>query len=163
MQTAEQVMSEITENAKQSSPKIRNVEKLIPGLVERQGDIYLLHMGVATKSASKIAGYYEWIRKNAKPHETTLLALPKTRGKKTSVRQLAQGETQGSRHVAAGDLEVFAPVDANVLIGPTIVAEGRWTLEHPEHGHASVPAGAYQVLYQRDYDQVREELRRVQD
>lgn len=84
------------------------------------------------------------------------------RGAPWGSRQVAVGQAVGQRHVAVGDVEVFAGVDvATVLplfderrrqacMGPVVVARGTWTLEHPEHAHHVLPAGVYQVTYQWD-------------
>ena len=82
------------------------------------------------------------------------------RGTKTG-RQLAPGNTQGSRHVAAGrGVEVYA-VPGGPLDGPVVVADRRWRLEHPEHADIDMPSGTYQVSYQRDF--AAEQIRRVAD
>ncbi len=84
------------------------------------------------------------------------------RGSKTGTRQVAVGNTVGARHIAVGKLEVFAgsilpaymtpaqdvPVEA--YLGPVVVADEDWTLEHPEHANHRLPAGTYQVTYQVD-------------
>jgi hypothetical protein len=93
-------------------------------------------------------------------------------------RQLAPGETQGSRHVAEGDCEVYQPREpaavsrlvgvacrgADVpaeLVGPIVECHGDTTITHPEHGHRILPGGTvWAVVYQRAY---AEEIRRVQD
>ena len=81
---------------------------------------------------------------------------------KTANTQLAVGKTQGSRHVVVGVKTIYA--GTGVLIGPVLVAEKRFTLTHPEHGHFSMPAGTYQTTYQRDYAKERaDEIRRVND
>ena len=94
-------------------------------------------------------------------------------------RQLAPGDTQGSRHVAEGaDIELYIPDAADViamiartlprsevqpeLLGPTILSSG-FTVTHPEHGDrtfTAIPAGCHQVVYQRAY---AEEIRRQVD
>ena len=85
-------------------------------------------------------------------------------GKETG-RQLAAGNTQGSRHVASGDsVTVYEATGDNILLGPSIHATRGWTLTHPEHGHFEMPAGNFCVRFQRDYASERaEEIRRVQD
>jgi hypothetical protein len=78
--------------------------------------------------------------------------------------QLAPGTTRGSRHVITP--ETFAHCvlyrlpRQTALDGPVIEAREPFELSHPEHGHFILPAGVYQVRYQRTY---AEELRRVQD
>lgn len=137
MKTAIEVARQIEQAAERTTPALRTIESMKVSEVVRQGDLYV----------ERIA------------------RLPKSRGPKTANRQLAIGETQGSRHVAEGDVTVYATAkDADALTGPVIVARERWTLTHPEHGHFSLPAGKYRTRYQRDYARERaEELRRVQD
>lgn len=94
-------------------------------------------------------------------------------------RQLAPGESQGSRHVAEGECCVYQPKEPgavsrliatlsrgavqvpDALIGPLVECHGETTITHPEHGHRVLPAGStWAVVYQRAY---AEEVRRVQD
>jgi hypothetical protein len=93
-------------------------------------------------------------------------------------RQLAPGDTQGSRHIAEGECAVYQPKEpaavaqliatvcrgANVpqeLVGPLVECHGDTTIAHPEHGHRILPAGSvWAVVYQRAF---AEEVRRVQD
>jgi len=93
-------------------------------------------------------------------------------------RQLATGQTVGSRHCAEGPVQVFWPASTEAAvagcpvslytddaaaqrecIGPVVVATGPWTLTHPEHAHHQFPAGCYFVSYQLD----RVTMRRVVD
>lgn len=78
-------------------------------------------------------------------------------------RQLAPGDTQGSRHVAEGDVTVFARRSTNPLVGPLLrVGPGGCTVTHPEHRHYRLPAGTtWGVTYSRDLAQ--KEIARVQD
>ena len=111
---------------------IRFIEVLAPGEAIRQGDLYLI----------SIPPY-------ANP------------GKGSGTRQLAPGETQGSRHIVEGDVDVITVTTKDPLIGPVVVGKSRFTLTHPEHAHFSMPAGCYQVRYQRDY--AAEEVARMRD
>lgn len=77
-------------------------------------------------------------------------------GKVSTDPQLVPGHSMGSRHVIAyPDREVvtiYAPGEgASPLVGPLLVATDRFTIEHPEHAAHEIPAGVYQVLYQRDF------------
>lgn len=77
-------------------------------------------------------------------------------GKVTDDPQIVAGHSVGSRHVIAypdrGVVTIYAPGDgASPLVGPVIVATERFVLEHPEHAPHSIPAGTYQVIYQRDH------------
>jgi hypothetical protein len=76
--------------------------------------------------------------------------------------QLALGTTQGSRHVIAdmATVKLYTLPDATPLDGPIIESSCGFTVEHPEHGDVSLPAGTYAVVYQRAF---AEELRRIED
>lgn len=106
------------------------------GQCARQGDIYIRRMKADT------------------PH-----------GKPWGSRQVALGQQTGARHIAFGEkVEVFAgdpKTAAQIMpnfneeqraacLGPVVVAEEPWTLEHPEHAPHSFPAGTYSVSYQWD-------------
>ena len=92
-------------------------------------------------------------------------------------RQLAEGQTRGSKHVVAGG-EVFevAPSDlgevaaaiARVTAGKVVVDPqyigpvfaGPCTLEHPEHQHQAFPDGSITaVIFQRNLDAEEREVR----
>ena len=76
--------------------------------------------------------------------------------------QLAPGATQGSRHILStlDGVRLFKLADPTPLDGPIIDAPGGCTVEHPEHGDVTLPAGVYGVVYQRAF---ADELRRVED
>ncbi len=122
------------------------IEVVSPGDVVRQGDLYLVR-----------------------------LSRP-IHGRPFGSRQLAPGTTQGSRHIVVGDCEIHT-VDQEIataelnqlvpatkgqqqLIGPVVLASGPVTIEHPEHGHRTLPPGTYLVTYQRTW---ANEIRRVAD
>lgn len=93
-------------------------------------------------------------------------------------RQLAPGNSQGSRHIAEGKCSVYWPkspvavalliarasnIDAppTELIGPMVECIGETTIAHPEHGHRILPEGtSWAIVYQRAF---AEEIRRAQD
>lgn len=107
----------------------RFVDKIQPGQFVRQGDIYI----VCVKSVN-----------------------PKL--KETKVRQLAMGNSQGSRHVIEGEAEIFAPVSKTIqrtklgeyFEGPSFRCKEHVTISHPEHAHISLPPGSYEVRHQVD-------------
>lgn len=85
------------------------------------------------------------------------------RGKLRGSRQVAVGDTVGSRHIAEGDVEVFegaklppcmkrvARDEVSARLGPVVVAPQGFVLTHPEHAHHDVrQAGVYQVIFQYD-------------
>lgn len=83
------------------------------------------------------------------------------RGEVTEQRQLAPGNTQGSRHIVEGDVTVHAR-RGDALTGPLlIVGKGGCTVTHPEHRHYVLPEGAWAVTYERDLEQ--EFIARVAD
>jgi hypothetical protein len=95
-------------------------------------------------------------------------ALPT--GKSLSVRQLAPGNTQGSRHVLEGDCEVVEVKQHttasghevhSALIGPAFICKGACEVTHPEHGNKVLPENTiWQVVYQQAF---ADEVRRVAD
>ena len=133
-----QTFQKIEQAAKANQPKLRLITQMAVGEAIRQGDLYLERIA---KLPNNVVA--------------------------TTNRQLATGETQGSRHVATGAVEIYnldKKDAANPLAGPVISAQQTWTLTHPEHGHFTLPAGCYRTVYQRDYARERaEEIRRVTD
>ncbi len=117
------------------------------GDVVRQGDLYLIALDESPTKAKPYLG-----------------------------RQLAPGSTQGSRHVVDGECYLFeaesdsalailnrlipATEGFEVFLGPAIVAAEPVTITHPEHGHRTLPAGAYLTTYQRSW---ANEVRRQED
>lgn len=95
---------------------------------------------------------------------TRLDALPADAVKAEKQAQLAPGTTQGSRHVINAahmrHCEFFALRQPTPLQGPIIRAKKPVEIQHPEHGHVTVPPGVYGITYQR---QLADELRRVAD
>lgn len=124
--------------------EVRVCRRIEPGRLIQQGDIYLMRVP------------------DDHPH-----------GKPWGSRQVALGDTLGARHVAVGNLEVYAgdpqccakvmplhPMEVRQeLLGPVVDAHETWTLEHPEHPHHRMPPGRYQVIHQLD----RQTMRRVAD
>ncbi len=124
--------------------KIKNadpatIETMSLGDTMRQGDIYITRIDASKLKIKPIAS-----------------------------RQLAPGETQGSRHIAVGDCTIGEADAAKVtailnklipatngqtlFIGPIIRATGPVTIEHPEHGHRTLPGESdYAVVYQRTW------------
>lgn len=127
-ETAVEVYGRIErEAAEKAVQEIRTIKDIEIGKSVRQGDIYI----------HRIADDH--------PH-----------GKASKSRQLAIGNTPGSRHIAEAPSKVFAGVKApdycrqGTFLGPLVVSTERFTVSHPEHAHVSLPAGAYQVTHQMD-------------
>ena len=121
-----EALKSVEDGAEGNVQEIRNIEEFPIGKIVRQGDIYIHRV------------------EDSHP-----------RGKSTSNRQLAMGETQGSRHVLDGEAEIFegstAPTWApRALLGPLFKLFKRATVTHPEHAHVGLPAGTYQVTHQMD-------------
>ena len=77
--------------------------------------------------------------------------------------QLAPGTTQGSRHIITTGLsscKFYTIENETPLDGPAFEAKEEFNLTHPEHGNFTMPAGCYQVRYQR---MRADDVRRVQD
>ncbi len=121
----------IAEAARTADHETRHVAAIAVGEHVRQGDLYITRIDKAGK---------DW--------------------RPTTDRQLAPGVSNGSRHVAAGKVEVRISPDSNPvdrsgriarLLGPQVIAHERFTIEHPEHAHMDLPAGTYQTTYQLDF------------
>jgi hypothetical protein len=88
------------------------------------------------------------------------------RGEEQKDRQLAQGESRGSRHIAEAPAKVYvgttAPANAlnsRLFLGPCVVSESEFMISHPEHANVILTAGTYQIVHQMD----ALTLKRVQD
>jgi len=77
-------------------------------------------------------------------------------GKVIQKRQLAIGESKGSRHILEGEnVTVFEGTTqpewcTNSLLGPCIALNERSLISHPEHSNVEMPAGLYQITHQMD-------------
>lgn len=77
-------------------------------------------------------------------------------------KQLAPGNTQGSRHTirSSRGVKMYEVGNASPLDGPIIESKGNLAIDHPEHGNLILPPGIYATTYQRAF---AAELRRVAD
>lgn len=147
--TAIQFHQELEKAAKESTQDVRDVSAMKAGEHSRQGDVYI-HRIKGIPSAWDV---------EVKEH-----------------RQVALGQTMGSRHCADGakikvlwpksreDAVAQCPISLfkdnddfkRAAIGPIVVAESEWTLTHPEHAHHKFGPGIYFTSYQIDYNTKRE-------
>lgn len=88
------------------------------------------------------------------------------RGEEQKDRQLAQGESRGSRHIAEAPAKVYAgttapanALNSRLFLGPCVVSESPFMISHPEHANVILTAGTYQIVHQMD----ALTLKRVQD
>ena len=137
MTTATKMMEQIRKHGKQvADDSPRTVGDLVAGDFTAQGDVMFWRLGELPSGCT--------------PYST--------------VSQLAPGNTKGSRHcILEADLqhcEFYVLPNANPLQGPIIKAAKPITVEHPEHGNQTLPAGNWLVTYQRAH---ANELRRVAD
>lgn len=144
MSNTHQAVARIT--AAEALTEPRDLRGMMIGDVGHQGDVYVCRV-------ARHEDIYRYCR---------LLRDPRPRGAATAERQVAPGNTLGSRHVARGEgLRLWAPPPgASPLEGPTIEADGEWWLDHPEHAPHRYGPGVFVVTYQREY---AEEVRRVAD
>ena len=137
--TATDVHEKITiEASEKAVHEVRFIENIEIGRVVRQGDIYIHRVDDAHAHGSMRSG--------------------------KSSRQLAVGETQGSRHISMSPSIVYEGTTPpknciSSLLGPCVISDKRFTVLHPEHAYVSLPAGTYQVTHQMD----ARTLSRVQD
>lgn len=119
-----------------AQPEVRRIVEIAIGQVVRQGDIYIHAVEPDHKG-----------------------------GEKLEDRQLALGNTQGSRHIAEAPASIFAGTtlpawcDRRTFLGPLVKSQKRFVVAHPEHAHVSLPAGTYQITHQMD----SRTMQRVQD
>lgn len=120
----------------------------------RQGDIYITLMDRKTLDEHVKAGRY--VKSN------------------TVQLQLAEGDTQGSRHCLRHDrgVTMYTPVrdkmtdDIALFAGPIIILDDKcddMVVDHPEHAPVSLPGGrVYEIGFQKTITRANE-LRRVVD
>ncbi len=127
---AEEAQEIVERTAKENVvAKIRRIETMDIGKIVRQGDIYIHRVDDKHK-----------------------------RGEEAGSRQLAIGESMGSRHIAEAPSMIFQGAAApewytnrfTPLLGPCIVSKERFVITHPEHAHVDLPAGTYQITHQMD-------------
>ena len=80
MTSAIETFKRIEEKASASEPSARKVREEANGSGGRQGDVYMLRLGPATKDKAKILEYVEALRASAKPRENSLMNLPREIG-----------------------------------------------------------------------------------
>jgi hypothetical protein len=85
------------------------------------------------------------------------------------LKQIAKGTTKGSRHEIV-DLEsctVYLPPtwnDVESLQGPLLVAKSETTVDHPQHGAVTIPAGMKcRIEFQQNLDAVTRRAQRARD
>ena len=120
----QQVLARIRREAEASEPEPRFVRVCAVGDEIRQGDIYLypIEEPAAERSLPELGS-----------------------------QQLAEGNSAGSRHIAVGDAVAYDRPSLDPLDGPFLHGRRRFQLTHPEHADLSLPAGWYEVRYQRDF------------
>lgn len=133
----EQTMKQITDIAEEIKNNAPADVALEIGDVLRQGDLYVVRVH----------------------------SLPQQRRRRGN-RQLADGDTQGSRHVLRGKCGLFDVDSEDVAgllrkadrrfevrdyqVGPAFETAGPATIEHPEHGHRTLSEpGCYLTVFQR--------------
>jgi hypothetical protein len=120
------VIRTIEDAMRRSSGKERWIDAIAVGQAVRQGDIY--------------------VHRVADGHR---------RGTSRDSRQLAPGERDSARHVAESPARVFEGIRLpdwcrpGTALGPLVRCPDRAIISHPEHAQMSLPAGTYQVTYQR--------------
>lgn len=151
MQTIEKVVTEIQKHAASKKMKEYRIIRVFGDAKSaRQGDVYVMRV----------------------PDSAVF-------GKPTQDRQLAPGTSKGSRHVVAGEAEMFTDWEApkmlfakaatalgvnrerilEALKGPAIRSKGAFRITHPEHADYTLPGGSYITWGQLDPTT----MRRVQD
>jgi hypothetical protein len=87
--------------------------------------------------------------------EVLIIPVIKIKGTKLSHRVIAEGEILGHKHeLTSGELYEHEGV-------MYLKAESETVLNHPEHKAIELPKGNYQIIIQREYDELQD--RRVRD
>lgn len=119
---ASEIIEKIEAQSVEHTTETRVVLWHVNGSVERQGDVYVEHV-----------------------------ADDAPRGKPTLNRQLAPGNSKGSRHVVEGEgVEIYESRGKSILEGPLFYAPNGCTVTHPEHADVDLPDGTYRAAYQLD-------------
>lgn len=125
MVTAIEIHKKVEEKSKSTVKNKLVIDQIAIGKHVRQGDIYVRRI---EKVTSKI---------------------------KLKSKQLAPGNSKGSRHIVENHVKLFHGYSGNeiqeFLKGPQIESDKNFTITHPEHAHVNLPAGSYQVTYQTDF------------
>jgi len=130
MMNAVESMTHIQEKAKELAVhEMRVVSKMDAGQCVRQGDVYI-HM----------------------------VADDHKHGAETKNHQLAEGDSQGSRHICetSDNITLYEGtdrpswVDRRQPLGQMIKATATFTISHPEHADVTLPKGTYQICHQLD-------------
>lgn len=103
----------------------------------RQGDVYILRLD-PTKS-----NQFKGMQNSVDPRKCTYVGGT----------QLVPGNSIGSNHtIVEGEAKfLIQPGNDYRMFGGVVVAEDRWTLNHPTHACWSLPAGCYGIFYQLDF------------
>lgn len=135
VETATDVMSEIqsiAEAIKSDAPQ-RFPEAASFGEDVRQGDIYIVKLESVPRNFTEVK----------------------------AEKQLAVGNTQGSRHCldSLDGITMYRNKDADQFTGPVFVSSCERTITHPEHGDRILPPGVYLIGYQRNLDEMDRAMR----
>ena len=139
---------------------------------------------IHARAAGKTAKEYRLLREFPigavlRQGDVYVMRVKSVKGAPAPNRQLAPGNSKGSRHIVEGDVQMLTGWDApktlfadaaqvlrvprerlcSVLAGPAIVSEGAFRVTHPEHADCTLPGGSYITWGQLD----PRTMRRVQD
>lgn len=76
-----------------------------------------------------------------------LMEVPRDKGRVI----LAYGEVTGHAHAVIGDDVLFLATDLDEMSRRFLKVEGEAAVVHEEHDTITLPAGAYEVVRQREY------------
>jgi len=119
------MLNEIENYYEEMDTDFRFIKSMEIGKIVRQGDIYI----------NKVAEDF--------PH-----------GSLKKDKQLAEGTSTGSRHMAEAPAECYVGTtipeyySEKAFLGPFVKSSERFVVSHPEHADVSLPIGCYQVSHQ---------------
>lgn len=117
----QQILSRIEKEAATHRREPRFVRTCRPGDQIRQGDVYVYPVPAPGQLGAA----------RVDPH-------------------LGHESHESNRHALEGDATVYGRLGAGEFEGPYFHARARVDIVHPEHARISIPAGWYEVTYQRD-------------
>lgn len=126
MTDIKELITKIVQSAENNIEDVRFIKSMKVGQIVRQGDIYIHKVD------------------DTHPH-----------GGRCG-RQLAQGSSKGSRHIAESPAECFTGTqkpttcEDAVFLGPLVKSPHRFLISHPEHADISLSGGCYQITHQMD-------------
>lgn len=140
--TVNESTAKIQQVAENNSQDVRDCTKLKDMQIFRQGDIYICKF----ESEKSLKTLF----KEIKAQNDLWSFFEQTELEHRNTKQLAVGDTKGSRHIVSGNAKVMFYKQGHPCLGGVITGTGPWTLNHPDHANGHFGAGEFMFYYQMD-------------